>query len=114
MLRITVELLPGGDESRPEVVAHGRICNLREHPPGSDLGNFHAYFEANEVPQTEPGPHSKPGDPRATYHTIGTGVTRDFPRYDASVWDLVCEMLQQSGRGRPVRHGGLMLKDVPS
>lgn len=111
MYVITVELHPGGDEEQAEVVATGKICNLREHEPGSPLGNFHAFFEANEVPASEPAPYA-PDDERRTWHLTGSGVTKDYPRRQGGVWDLIATMLQEAGKGRPIVHGGLTLSDI--
>lgn len=94
MLRITIELLPHGDESRATVVAHSRVCNLREHPPGSELGNYHAYFEANERAPREDVP---------TWHKVGNAIVKNYPRHEGSVWDHVATMLEAAGFGWPGR-----------
>lgn len=101
MLRITVELLPHGDEDAAETIAFAKICNLRKHEAGSPLGDYHAYFEANEVPMaSNPAPYL-PDDPRRAYHCVSTAVVEDFPRFEGSVWDLIATMLEASGRSRP-------------
>jgi hypothetical protein len=98
--RITVELLPHGDESKAEVVAQGKICNLRRHEPGSPLGTFHAFFEANAVPERD-RPAFSADELEPTYHTIGDCVLEDYPRSEGNVWDLVASTLHASGRGWP-------------
>lgn len=90
MLKITVEELPHGDETAARVVAEGRICNLRQHPPGSPLGDFHAFFETDYTDDDE------------NRHTlVASTYTKDFPRREGTVWDLVATMLNEGGLGRP-------------
>lgn len=104
MLRITVELLPQGDESRAEVIATARICNLRHHPAGSSVGDYHAFFEANEVPDDEArGAIKRPpfeDTLRRTDHLVASTYAYDVPRFKGSVWDLVAALLEAGGRGR--------------
>jgi hypothetical protein len=114
MLKITVELAPHGDEAAAEVIAFAKVCNLRRHEPGSELGSYHAYFEAHEVPRSEPGPYM-PDDPRRTYHKVGDAIVEDYPRREGSVWDLIATMLDGAGFGRPdqpVVHDGLKLSAI--
>jgi hypothetical protein len=92
MLRITVEYLPHGNESKAEVVAHSRVCNLREHPPGAPLGNFHAYFEANAV---------APRESEVTWHKVSDAIVKDYPRREGGVWDHIAVMLRAAGFGWP-------------
>jgi hypothetical protein len=112
MIEITVTYLPHGDESAAEPVGFARICNLREHEAGSELGSFHAYFEANEPPMASQAPPYLPDDPRRTHHKVADAIVRDYPRREGSVWDLIAAMLAEAGRGRPVRHGGLTLSTI--
>lgn len=98
MYVIRVEEHPGGDETKARQIALGKVCNLRTHEPGSPLGDFHAYFEANEVPRSEPKPYTR-DDLRKTYHSMGSAVVEDFPRFDGSIWDLIATMLRASGIG---------------
>lgn len=103
MLRITVELLPHGDESRAETIATARICNLRHHPAGSEVGDYHAFFEANEVPDDEArGAIKRPAFEdklRRTDHLVASTYANEVPRFKGSVWDLVAIMLDAGGRG---------------
>jgi hypothetical protein len=114
MIQITVSYLPHGEEDKAEPLGFARICNLREHEPGSDLGNFHAYFEANEPPMASSPPPYLPDDPRRTYHKVADAIVVDYPRREGSVWDLIAAMLQQAGRGRPATRSGLTLADIPT
>jgi len=98
--RITIDWLPDGDETRPEFVAHGRICHLdQEH--GAERRSFHAYFEATEPPMKSNDPPYLLDDPRAVHHCVATAVVEDYPRLDGSIWDLVATMLVHAGRGWP-------------
>lgn len=107
MLRITVELLPHGDESQARVIGTAKVCNLRRHEAGSPLGSYHAYFEANEVPMASNEPPYLPDDARRTYHTVGSSVIEDFPRFTGSSWDLIASTLQAAGRGWPAEPADL-------
>jgi hypothetical protein len=84
LLKLTLEYLPHGDESKAEVIGFARVCNLRKHEQGSKLGSFHGYFETD-----------KPE------HTYSDGFIEDYPRFEGSPWDLVATLLQISGRGHP-------------
>jgi len=102
MFRITVELLPHGDETKAKLLGIGKICNLRRHEPGSPLGTFHAYFEANEVPMANNPPPYLPDDPRRSlHHLVGDCIVEEFPRYEGSIWDLIATALTKAGRGWP-------------
>ena len=113
MYVVKVELWPGGDESKAEQIAEGRICNLRQHEPGSPLGNFHAYFDATAVPE-KPEPPQHVDELEPAYHTVGNTYLTDYPRREGSVWDLIAAALLSAGRGRPVQPTkGLTLADIP-
>ena len=67
MLRITIELLPGGREGARRTIAVAELG--RTH--GKRLGTYH--MALNEEP----------------FGLVGQAVLRDYPRYGASIWDLV-------------------------
>lgn len=110
MLRITVEYLPHGDEASPVVVGRAKVCNLRKHEAGSELGDFHAYFEANEPPQASEYPPFMPDDPRSVWHTSHDAIVSDYPRRMGGVWNLIGACLVQAGATAPVVHGGITLE----
>lgn len=115
MFVIKVELWPGGDESKAEQIAEGRICNLRKHEPGSDLGSFHGYFDATAVPELGREPFSA-DELEPAYHTVANGYVDDYPRTLGSVWDLVATMLEAGGARHPHADkptAGLTLADIP-
>ena len=109
--RVRVDWLPDGDESKAEPLAHGRICHLRKDERTAD---FHAYFEADEVPIDSNEPPYLLDDPRKTFHCVSTAVVENYPRFQGSIWDLLAKMLTASGRGEPVTPTvGLRLSDIP-
>lgn len=79
MFHLTLEYVPHGDESKKQVIGIARVCNLRKHEPGSELGSFHGYFEVDGARQ------------------IDAFVT-DYPRKQGTPWDLVAALLRASGR----------------
>jgi len=108
MLRITVEVLPGGDEAEAYEVARARICNLRHHEHGSPIGDYHGAFEAieppmrSELPPYEVGLGAGPRDPRATDHGVASTYVSGWPRFAGSVWDLIAALLEAGNRGWPM------------
>ncbi len=73
MLRITIELLPGGDESRKKTIATGTIANLGTAGPA--IGN---YFVDLRDKAGRPWKH---------------GTVSGFPRKRLLAWDLLCRAL---------------------
>lgn len=67
MLRITIELLPGGREGARRTIAVAELGRIR----GKRLGTYH--MTLNEEP----------------FGQVGQAVLSDYPRYAASIWDLV-------------------------
>ncbi len=67
MLRVTVEILPGGDERGRRVLAYADISNIKSGP----LANYKVRLSDEIL-----------GD-------IGTATLRGYPRMAATVWDLV-------------------------
>jgi hypothetical protein len=92
--RITIEWLDD-EESKPEPVAHGRICHLEPEEAGLPLRSFHSYWEV------EPNPRSTFDHPQSIHKLVSTSVVEDYPRFEGSIWDLVATMLVASGRGWP-------------
>ncbi len=80
MFHLTLEYVPHGDESKKETIGFARICNLREHPPGSDLGSFHGYFEVEEIRKIN-------------------AFVKDYPRKEGTPWDLIAALLLAGGAG---------------
>ena len=74
MLKLTLELLPHGDEDKAQVIGESRICNLMEHDPGSPLGSFHGWFRLDGERELN-------------------AFVKDFPREDRTEWELVAELL---------------------
>lgn len=106
MLRITVEIAPGGDFTRAKKVAEARICNLGTQPAPFELGDYHAFFEADEVPDDAARgvldrPAFYPDQARKVEHLVSSAYTYDYPRLKGSVWDLIADLLSKGGRGRP-------------
>lgn len=77
MLRVTVELWPGGRESGKRVIATADIGRVAD--------GAHADYEAR---LTESGVGS-----------VGTGHVRQYPRWSATVWDLVARSIAASLSG---------------
>jgi hypothetical protein len=77
MLKLTLELLPHGDEEKAEVIGEARICNLMEHEPGSPLGSFHGWFRLD-------------GQDREL-----NAFVKDWPRQERTEWELVSALLAQ-------------------
>ena len=78
MLRITIELLPVGREARRRTIAVAELG--RTH--GKRLGTYH--MRLNEEP----------------FGLVGQAVLSDYPRYAASIWDLVARGIAVALTGR--------------
>jgi hypothetical protein len=78
MLRITVELVPQGDESLKQHLGTAIIANDGEGTV--ELGNYHARF-------------SKWGKPNNVWKT---GTVKSFPRQKRGPWDLLYLALQSA------------------
>jgi len=86
VFHLTLEYVPHGDESKKEVIGLARICNLRKHEPGSDLGSFHGYFEVENARQID-------------------AYIEDYPRKQGTPWDLIATLLRASGAGEGITNG---------
>lgn len=75
MLRVTIEFLPGGDESRAKIIAVGEIVN--DCTGNDNTGNYNCEF--NSV--------SKGKDGRL--HCVAAGRVTDFPRKHRGPWELL-------------------------
>lgn len=71
MLKITVELWPGGRESGRRVLATADIARIRSGP--------HADYDVTLQEDV--------------LGEVGTGALRGYPRFAASVWDLVARSI---------------------
>lgn len=67
MLRITIELIPGGREGGRRTIAMADLGRIH----GKRLGTY------DMTPNEEP------------FGQVGQAVLSDYPRYGASIWDLV-------------------------
>jgi hypothetical protein len=76
MLRITIELVPGGEESGAHVIGRGHIANISNL---RDLSDYAVKFEE----------HSWQGSVRGPY----VGTLAKWPRNDRSAWEIVCAAL---------------------
>lgn len=92
--RVTVEWLED-EQSKPEFVAHGRICHLDPEQAGLDRRSFHSYWEV------EPNDRSSFDHPQWVHKLVGTSIVENYPRREGSIWDLVATMLTEAGRGWP-------------
>lgn len=79
MLRITVELLPLGDESRARVLSVAEIAN--DGTGTLDTGNYVFTLSKGE---------------QANRNVWRQGAVRGFPRRQLGVWDLLYRALQNS------------------
>lgn len=73
MIRITVELVPHGEERYARPIGSGYIYNTGDHPERPQLGNYRAVFVARGR--------------RAEAHLT------DWPRQTHDVWALIHEAL---------------------
>ena len=95
MLRITVELLPYGDAQRARVLAKAFIWNKGRDKKGYRYG----------VHLTESGSMEPPSSPSEEHAEI-----RNYPRWSASIWDLVARALH---RGMAPASRGYNLGPLP-
>jgi hypothetical protein len=89
MLRVTIELLPGGREDRKRVIARAEIARLSDGPGGA-LSDYRVTLDD------------------AMLGVVGEQtVVRTYPRWATSVWDLVARCiataLNQGGEALPPR-----------
>lgn len=71
MIRVTVELVPGGIEELSEVIARAVIANDATHPDHPRRGNYNAKFGKRRTGK------------------IRTATVVDFPRKSRDVWELL-------------------------
>lgn len=67
MLRVTVELLPGGDESRRRLLGTATIANVS----GGEIADYDVHVTSDDV------------------EGVRHAVLKRYPRRASSVWDLV-------------------------
>lgn len=85
MLRITLELLPKGDESKAKVIATGKITNTGTS--GNDqLGNYKYELKSKGRLWRE-------------------GIFKYFPRKRYNIWMLLCFILYQECSPRITKRG---------
>jgi hypothetical protein len=77
MLRITIELVPGGRERDAEVIGRGSIANVSDL---SALSDYAVKFEE----------HAWRGQMRGPY----AGTLSQWPRNERGAWEIVCAALQ--------------------
>lgn len=90
MLRVTVELLPGGREGSARTLSVAHIWNQGR----SKKGNHYGIRLGSEAPDIEHNEQAYDKDNR-------TGELRNYPRWSASIWDLVARSLQRTLRTSP-------------
>jgi hypothetical protein len=83
MLRVTVELLPHGEEAKAEVIGKAMICNLMKHEKGSELGSFHGHFATDGKQEIN-------------------AFAEDYRRHEGTPWDLIGTLLQNAGHAAKV------------
>ena len=90
MLRVTIELLPGGREASARVLSVAHIRNKGRSKRGSHYGI--------RLGSEDPGI-----DHKAQAYEDGnrTGELLHYPRWSASIWDLVARALQRTLRESP-------------
>lgn len=76
MLRITIELVPGGRESGAQVIGRGYIANTSNL---RDLSNYVLKFEEDTWRGRVRGPYA--------------GTLANWPRNDKGAWEIVCAAL---------------------
>jgi hypothetical protein len=72
MLRITIELVPGGRESSAQVIGRGWIANVSNL---RDISNYALKFEEDSWQGRVRGPY--------------TGTLTNWQRYDRGAWEIV-------------------------
>lgn len=93
MLRITVELIPNGNESSPrrKVLAHAEIGNVRS----GALATYHVRTHETGVEGSE------------------QAEIEDYPRWSASIWDLVLRAVAKAEYGQEALPSRPGLLEVP-
>lgn len=76
MLRITIELVPGGQESGARVIGRGYIANISDL---RDLSDYALKFEEISWQGSVRGPYA--------------GTLTKWPRNDRGAWEIVCAAL---------------------
>lgn len=84
MLRITIEFVPHGDESRAEVLATASIANDGTGTP--TRGNYRVWLSK-----------------RKSLDVWKRGTVEGFPRQRLGPWDLLCWALLACGIGERMR-----------
>lgn len=90
MLRVTVELLPGGRENSARTLSVAHIWRKRITKKGASYG-IRLGSEAPDIDHKE----------QAYDEDNRTGELRYYPRWSASIWDLVARSLQRTLRTSP-------------
>lgn len=90
MLRVTVEILPGGREASARTLSVAHIWNKGNSAKGTNYG----VRLGSDAPDID---HKS----QAYDDTNRTGELRHYPRWSASVWDLVARALQRALRESP-------------
>jgi hypothetical protein len=83
VLRITIELVPGGVEQLAKVIGRGTIGNLSAL---ADLSNYKCSFEENSWNNRLRGPY--------------TGMLVKWPRNDHGAWEIVHAALSSALNSR--------------
>jgi hypothetical protein len=91
MLRVTVELLPGGSESGRRVLGHADISNVKS----GSLASYKVILNDDVL-----------GD-------VGAALIEGYPRVSATIWDLVGRGIAAALTGREELPMRPQLPDVP-
>ncbi|MFL9910455.1 hypothetical protein [Paraburkholderia sp. RL17-337-BIB-A] len=91
MLRVTVELFPGGSENGKRILAHADISNVK---PGA-LASYRVQLFDDVL-----------GD-------IGTSLLTEYPRMATTIWDLVGRGIAVALTGKEQLPERPLLPDVP-
>lgn len=90
MLRVTVEILPGGREAGAKTLAVAHIWRKSLTKKGASYG----IRLGAEAPDIDHNKQAYDKDNR-------TGELKNYPRWSASIWDLVARSLQRTLRTNP-------------
>lgn len=90
MLRVTIELLPGGREQSARTLSVAHIWNKGISKKGAHYG----IRLGSEAPDIDHNEQAYEKDNRV-------GELRNYPRWSASIWDLVARSLQRTLRTNP-------------
>jgi hypothetical protein len=91
MLRVTVELLPGGSESGRRVLGHADIANIKS----GAFANYKVILSDDVL------------------GGIGTAVIEAYPRVSATIWDLVARGIAVALTGKEILPERPQLPEVP-